>query len=192
MANISVLGRLTRDPQQRQVQNNSVVSLDIAENTGHKDQQGNDEATYYQASIWGKRGQTAMQYLHQGDPVYVYGNLLPRHYQGRDGSPRMALDINNASFQFVPRPPRNQNNGGQQGGYQQQPQGNYQQGQQGGYQQPQPQQQQGYQLPPQGQVDMSQMPFKNNGGNQQQAQPQQPQAPRKPQAPQKPLKDAPF
>lgn len=200
MANISVLGRLTRNPQQRQVQNNTVVSLDIAENTGRKDQQGNDEAVYYQASVWGQRGQTALQYLHKGDPVYVYGNLIPRQYQGRDGSPRTALDVNNASFQFVPRPPRNQNNGGQQGGYQQpQQQPQYQtQGQQGGYQQPQPQQyQQQAQQPPQGyqpmpteQVDPSQLPF-NDNGNQLQGAPQQPQQPQPPQAPQQ-QKQPPF
>lgn len=148
MANISVLGRLTRDPQQRQTQSGDVVSLNIAENTGRKDQQGNDVAVFYQASIWGKRGQTVMQYFHKGDPIYIYGDLIPRQYQGKGGAPRTALDINNASFTFVPRPAQHQNNG-QQGGYNQQ-QGNYQQRPQNA---PQPQnqpmsQQQGQQINP--------------------------------------------
>lgn len=156
MANISVLGRLTRDPQQRQTQSGDVVSLNIAENTGRKDQQGNDVAVFYQASIWGKRGQTVMQYFHKGDPIYIYGDLVPRQYQGKDGVPRTALDINNASFTFVPRPAQHQNNG-QQGGYNQQ-QGNYQQRPQNA---PQPQnqpmnQQQGQQINP------DDLPFDNS------------------------------
>lgn len=135
MANISVLGRLTRDPQSRQTQSgSSVVSLDIAEDAGRKDQQGNSITTFYRASVWGKRGDTVMQYFHKGDPVYVYGDLVPRQYQAQDGTPRTSLDINNASFSFVPAPPK-----------QQDPQESYQQQSnpqpQGGYQQPQTSQQ---------------------------------------------------
>lgn len=134
MANtFSVVGRLTRDPQSHQTQGGSnVVSLDIAEDTGRKDQQGNNIAAFYQASIWGKRGETAMQYLHKGDPIYIAGNLFPRHYQGQDGTPRTSLDINNASFSFVPAPAKRQNNA-PQGNFNQQ-QGNYQQRPQNGSQ----------------------------------------------------------
>lgn len=182
---VTVIGRLTRNPELQNSQSGQQYTrVSVAGNEGSFD---NQDTFYFEADFFGKRGQTVLGY-EKGDLVCVSGHL--HEYQSQSG--RTYKSLRYADIEMLQRA-HPENHSKQQQGYQQAPQQpQYQpQGQQGNYQQAQPQQQQGYQLQPQGQqVDMSQMPFKNNG-NQQQA-PQQPQAPRKPQAPQKPLKDAPF
>lgn len=111
MADIQVLGRLTREPEQRQVGQGTVTEISIASDTGRKDQQGNNVTAFYRASFWGNQGNAVMNYFHKGSPVYVAGELEPREYQDKNGNNRMSLDINHAHFSFVPAPPRNQNNG---------------------------------------------------------------------------------
>lgn len=110
MADITVLGRLTRDPEKRNAGNGTVVAVDIAES--YKDRQGNEITNYYRASFWNHQGDVVMQYFHKGSPIFVGGELQPRPYQSNNGNSGLSLDINHPHFSFVPAPPRNQNNGG--------------------------------------------------------------------------------
>ena len=180
MATVQVLGRLTRDPQQRPVNQSRVVQVDIAES--RKDRQGNEITAYYSASFWNKAGEPILQYFHKGDPIYVSGELEPREYQDRNGNNRISLDINLPRFKFVPAPPRSRNpqgyNNQQQGGYQQNNQSGYQQNNQqqpqgqpnNGYQQ-NPQPQQGQQQPPQlQQTQLGGNGWENTGAGQKRAQ----------------------
>lgn len=146
MANtFSTVGRLTRDPQSRQTNGGStVVLLDIADDTSQKGSDGKTITNFLRASVWGKRGDTAMQYLHKGDPIYVSGELVLRNYQAQDGSMRTGVYVNYANFSFVPAPPK-----------QQAPQKSFNQSQ-GGYRQqsnPQPDQ------PSQGGINLDDLPF---------------------------------
>ena len=170
MATVQVLGRLTRDPQQRPVNQSRVVQIDIAES--RKDRQGNEITAYYSASFWNKAGEPILQYFHKGDPIYVSGELEPREYQDRNGNNRISLDINLPRFKFVPAPPRSRNpqgyNNQQQVGYQQ----NNQQQPQGqpnnGYQQNEQQSQGQYQQPQQTQLGGN--GWENTGAGQKRAQ----------------------
>lgn len=126
MATIQVLGRLTREPAQRQVNQSTVTEISIASDTSRKDEQGNAIAAFYRASFWNNTGTAIMNYFHKGSPIFVAGELEPREYQDNNGNNRISLDINHASFSFVPAPPRNSQNGGQRQNNSQQ--GNFNQG----------------------------------------------------------------
>ena len=112
-ATIQFQGRLTNEPQQRQVGNYTVTNIDVAVDGSRKDQQGNKKAEYYRVAIWGNRGDFVRSYLHKGQPVMVSGTLTTHQYKRNDGGAGISLDVRADHVDFVLSQPRNQQNGNQ-------------------------------------------------------------------------------
>lgn len=177
---VTVIGHIVRNPETQNSQSGQQYTrVSVAGNEGNYD---NQEAFYFDADFFGKRGQTVLGY-EQGDLVCVSGHL--HEYQSQSGRTYKSLRYSDIELLQRAHPENHQQGGYQQQAPQQQP---YQpQSQPNNYQQ----QSQGYQPMATEQVDVSQMPFKSNG-NQPQG-PQKPQTPQQPQAPKpKQLKQAPF
>ena len=68
MLNMTAHGNLGRDPELKQTDKSQVASFSIAARTGR------DETTWIDCSVWGKRAETVMQYLHKGDRITVCGS----------------------------------------------------------------------------------------------------------------------
>lgn len=113
-ATIQFQGRLTNEPQQRQVGNYTVTNIDVAVDGSRKDQQGNTKAEYYRVAIWGNRGNFVRDYLHKGQPVMVSGTLTTHQYKRNDGGAGISLDVRADHVDFVLSNPRNQQSGNQQ------------------------------------------------------------------------------
>ncbi len=78
---VTVTGHLTNDPQQRKAQNGSqYTTVSVA---GNEHSRNGDEAFYFGAMFFGKRGETVLNY-HKGDLVSMTGHL--HEYQGNDGN----------------------------------------------------------------------------------------------------------
>lgn len=163
MSPISVPGRLTRDPEPRQIQtksgNHTVVEVNIASDSTRKDREGNYITNFFRASFWDNTGNTVMNHFHKGDPIFVTGELVARDYQDKNGQSRTSLEIDGASFGFLPAPSRNRGNQNPNNV----PQSNYNQGMNN--------QLQNNQNTPQGQnngfnnnqnIDPNDLPFPNN------------------------------
>lgn len=112
-ATIQFQGRLTNEPQQRQVSNYTVTNIDVAVDGRQKDQQGNTKAEYYRVSVWGNRGDFVRNYLHKGQPVMVSGTLTTHQYKRNDGGTGISLDVRADHVDFVLSQPRNQQGGNQ-------------------------------------------------------------------------------
>lgn len=128
MSPISVPGRLTRDPEPRQIQtksgNHTVVEVNIASDSTRKDREGNYITNFFRASFWDNTGNTVMNHFHKGDPIFVTGELVARDYQDKNGQSRTSLEIDGASFGFLPLTSRNRGNQNPNNA----PQSNYNQG----------------------------------------------------------------
>ena len=112
-ATIQFQGRLTNEPQQRQVGNYTVTNIDVAVDGSRRDQQGNTKAEYYRVAIWGNRGDFVRSYFHKGQPVMVSGTLTTHQYNRNDGGDGFSLDVRADHVDFVLNQPRNQQNGSQ-------------------------------------------------------------------------------
>jgi single-strand DNA-binding protein len=88
----TVTGRLTKDAELRQAGEGSVCSLSIASN---KKVKGENVATFVSASIWGKRGESLVQYLRKGTSVAAVGELSTREH---DGKTYLELRVNEIDF----------------------------------------------------------------------------------------------
>lgn len=112
-ATIQFQGRLTNEPQQRQVGNYTVTNIDVAVDGSRKDQQGNTKTEYYRVAVWGNRGDFVRNYLHKGQPVMVSGTLTTHQYKRNDGGTGISLDVRADHVDFVLSQPRNQQGGNQ-------------------------------------------------------------------------------
>ena len=110
-ATIQFQGRLTNEPQQRQVGNYTVTNIDVAVNGSRKDQQGNTKTEYFRVAVWGNRGDFVRSYLHKGQPVMVSGTLTTHQYKRNDGADGISLDVRADHVDFVLSQPRNQQGG---------------------------------------------------------------------------------
>ena len=92
MLNMTAHGNLGRDPELKEVGSSQVASFSIAARTGK------DQTTWIDCSVWGKRADTVMQYLHKGDRVTVVGSGRIRTFDKKDGSEGKSLELNVSDF----------------------------------------------------------------------------------------------
>ncbi len=99
MLNMTAHGNLGRDPELKEVGSSQVASFSIAARTGK------DQTTWIDCSVWGKRADTVMQYLHKGDRVTVVGSGRIRTFDKKDGSEARALKSTFLTSRCLPNPP---------------------------------------------------------------------------------------
>ena len=92
MLNMTAHGNLGRDPELKQTDKSQVASFSIAARTGK------DQTTWIDCSVWGKRADTVMEYLHKGDRVTVVGSGRIRTFDKKDGSEGKSLELNVSDF----------------------------------------------------------------------------------------------
>lgn len=98
MNNLTVSGRLGRDPELRQTRNGDpVCSFSLAVNRFKKD----DGAIWFDVSVWGKQGENVARFLSKGSECVVAGQVDSRQYEKGDGSAGFALTLNAREVTFV-------------------------------------------------------------------------------------------
>ncbi len=102
---IIVVGNLGKDPELRySPQGLPICSFSLATNERQKDSKTGEvieNTIWYRANIFGRKAETAAQYLQKGAPVYVDGKLKPEEWTDRDGNRRYTLNINASDFNFI-------------------------------------------------------------------------------------------
>ena len=92
MNSAHLLGRLTRDPESRQVGGSTVAHFTLAVDRG-KRKDGTKEVDFLDCQAWDKTADVVLQYAHKGDQLAVEGQIRVRTYE-KDGQPRKAWEIN--------------------------------------------------------------------------------------------------
>lgn len=99
MNNVSLIGRLTKDVEERRTQSGTpVVSFTLAVNRRRKD----DGADFIPCIAWGKAAETIAKYVHKGDLFGVTGYIQTRSYE-KDGRMNYFTEVVTTSFQFLER-----------------------------------------------------------------------------------------
>lgn len=80
MKNLTIAGRLTKNAETRDVGSDRVTSFSVAVD----DRQGKEKGTlFFDASLWGKRGDSLAPHLTKGSSVTVSGDLGTREHNGK-------------------------------------------------------------------------------------------------------------
>ena len=99
MNNVSLIGRLTKDVEERRTQNGTaVVSFTLAVDRRKKE----DVADFIPCIAWDKAAETIAKYVHKGDLFGVTGHIQTRSYE-KDGRMNYVTEVVTTSFQFLER-----------------------------------------------------------------------------------------
>jgi single-strand DNA-binding protein len=102
---VIITGNLTQDPELRALPSgSSVCSLRVACNGRRKNPTSGDwedEANYFNVTVWGAQGESCARYLAKGRPLAVDGRLKWREYEDKDHNKREAMDIIADTVQFL-------------------------------------------------------------------------------------------
>jgi single-strand DNA-binding protein len=97
--NVSLIGRLTKDVEERRTQSGTpVVSFTLAVNRRKKE----DGADFIPCIAWDKAAETIAKYVHKGDLFAVTGYIQTRSYD-KDGRMNYFTEVVTTSFQFLER-----------------------------------------------------------------------------------------
>ena len=97
-----LLGRLTRDPEQRTTASGkNVVSFSIAVDRQSQD----DQADFFNITAWDKLGDLVMQYLSKGRRVLVQGRLRQDSWEDKDTGKRQSrIEVTASDVTFLDGP----------------------------------------------------------------------------------------
>ena len=105
---VILLGRLTRDPEQRTTASGkNVVSFSIAVDRPTQD----DQADFFNITAWDKLGDLVMQYLSKGRRVLVQGRLRQDSWEDKETGKRQSrIEVTASDVTFLDGP-NNDNSG---------------------------------------------------------------------------------
>lgn len=99
MNNVSLIGRLTKDVEERRTQNGTpVASFTLAVDRRKKE----DGADFIPCIAWDKAAETIAKYVHKGDLFGVTGHIQTRSYE-KNGRMNYVTEVVTTSFQFLER-----------------------------------------------------------------------------------------
>lgn len=90
MMNITIAGNATKNAETKSLQDGSVTQFSVACNRRVR---GQDTTTYFDVSMWGRRGEALAQYITKGNPVTVTGEFSTREYNGKTYFQVRASDV---------------------------------------------------------------------------------------------------
>lgn len=107
---VIIVGRLGQDPEVRYAQSgDAVCTLSVATSKRWKDKnsgQMQEKTEWHRLVIWGKRAETAAEYLKKGSQAYFEGELETRKWTDGSGVERYTTEIKVVEFQFLDSAPK--------------------------------------------------------------------------------------
>ena len=108
--NVTLVGRLTKDPELRFTPNGVAnCTFTLAVNRSFTNQAGEREADFINCVAWKKSAENLANYQKKGNQIGVVGRVQTRNYEGQDGKRVFVTEIVAESVQFLE--PRGGNSG---------------------------------------------------------------------------------
>lgn len=113
MNQVTIIGNLTEDPQQRTTQQGKVVTnFTVAGNRRQSAQAGQQDADFFRVSAWNQLGEICARYLAKGRKVCVIGSIRAGGYTNSQNQAVGTLEVMAHEVEFLS--PRDQQPTGQQ------------------------------------------------------------------------------
>jgi single-strand DNA-binding protein len=98
---VTLVGRLTKDPESRTVGESMTTSFTVAVDRPFKTKNGDRETDFIPVVTWRKTAEICAQYLTKGREVAVRGSLHIRSYTDREGAKRSATEVVADEVSFI-------------------------------------------------------------------------------------------
>ncbi len=101
MNKVILLGRLTKDPEVRYTQNNTIfATFSVAVRKRFKTEDGAD-ADFINVITWNKTAEFVSMYFKKGMQIALVGRLQTRSYEANDGSKRYVTEVVAEEVEFA-------------------------------------------------------------------------------------------
>ena len=93
---VTLIGRLTRDPELRHTRaGDAIASLRVAVNGRARDEGGQwvDKPNFFDISVFGRQAETVANYMAKGRRIGIDGRLQWREWEAQDGTKRQSVDV---------------------------------------------------------------------------------------------------
>ncbi len=100
---VFILGRLTRDPETRQLPTGATLCrFSIANNRSYtQNNEKKEEVSYFNCIAWGKLGEIIQKYCQKGKQVAIEGRLRQNSWQDTEGKKVSSVEINVENLQLL-------------------------------------------------------------------------------------------
>jgi single-strand DNA-binding protein len=101
---VTLVGRLTRDPELRHLPSGApVLEMGVAVNGRMQDDAGNwvDKPNFFDVKVYGNQAEFLAQHLAKGRRIGIDGRLDWRSWEAQDGTKRSKVDVVAQSVQFL-------------------------------------------------------------------------------------------
>lgn len=99
---VAIMGRLVADPELRTTQQGTnVCTFRIACERSYTQKGQQRQADFVDIVAWGKTAEFICKFFQKGSMIAVDGSLQTRHYQGKDGSNRTAVEVVASNISFA-------------------------------------------------------------------------------------------
>ena len=107
---ITILGRLTRDPEVRYTPSQKVVaSFTLAVDRPFLNQQGQREADFIPVVVWGKAAELVGNSCGKGHRLLVEWRLQIRNFDAKDGTKHWVTEVIASNVEFIERKSESKN-----------------------------------------------------------------------------------
>ena len=105
MNNVSLIGRLARDPELRTVNGmngmNTTCNFTVAVSRQFTNQSGERDADFISCVIWGKQAENLCKYCTKGSQIGVTGRIQTRSYQNSSGATVYVTEVVASNVTFL-------------------------------------------------------------------------------------------
>lgn len=100
--NVTLIGRLTRDPELRYTtQDVAVATFNLAVNRNFKGANGEREADFINCMIWRKQAELLAEWCKKGNLVGITGRIQTRSYENQQGQRVYVTEVVAETFQIL-------------------------------------------------------------------------------------------
>ncbi|WP_064579418.1 single-stranded DNA-binding protein [Streptobacillus moniliformis] len=98
MNTVSLIGRLTRDPE---IQYTGTGKAYLRFSIAVQREEDREKADFINCIAWEKRAETIAQYFTKGSRIVIEGRIQTSSYETKDGEKRISTDILISKFHFL-------------------------------------------------------------------------------------------
>lgn len=102
MNNVSLIGRLTRDPELKHTSSDvAVATFTVAVDRRFKNASGERQADFISCVAWRQQAEFVARYFGKGNRIGVVGSIQTRNWEDKDGHKRTTTEVVVDEVEFV-------------------------------------------------------------------------------------------
>ena len=101
---IILLGRPTKDPEVKKVNENAIAKFDLAVSNPRKEKDGERGTSFFRITSFGSLAENVGKYVRKGFKVAVQGSIQQETYLNKDGNKVVTYNVYADNIEFIDKP----------------------------------------------------------------------------------------